>query len=134
MVKVFIDSDVILDLLIKRNEFENSAKLFTRIINKEIKGFTTPIVFANIHYINSKYEGKKKSIKTLRKLRQILSMLTIDEDIIDQALLLDAVDFEDSIQYIAAEKNKLDFIITRNKNDYKESSLPVLTASEFLAL
>ncbi|MDX9801200.1 MAG: PIN domain-containing protein [Spirochaetia bacterium] len=134
MVKIFIDSDVILDLLIKRNDFESSALLLTKIINKEIEGFSSPLVFANVYYINTKYEGKSKSIENLRKLRQLMSILTIDQNIIDEALFANAKDFEDSVQYTAAEKNHIDFIITRNKQDYKDSKLPILTAAEFLKI
>ncbi len=134
MIKIFIDSDIILDLLIKRNEYQGAAELFTKLANHEISGFTSPIVFANVHYILAKYEGKKKSIINLRKLRKLLSILTINEEIIDEALSSDAKDFEDSIQYLASEKNNIDFIITRNEKDYRESKLPVLSASEFLKI
>ena len=134
MIKLFIDSDIILDLLIKRNEYQSSAKLFTIIENKELKGCTSPIVFANVHYIMTKYGGKEKSILNLRILRKFLSILTLDEEILDEALYAEAPDFEDSIQYIASEKNEIDFIITRNKKDYKRSKIPVLTATEFLEI
>jgi predicted nucleic acid-binding protein len=134
MIKLFIDSDIILDLLIKRNEYKSSAKLFTIIENKELKGYTSPIVFANVHYIMTKYGGKEKSILNLRILRKILSILTLDEEILDEALYAEAPDFENSIQYIASEKKEIDFIITRNKRDYKRSKTPVLTATEFLEI
>jgi len=134
MIKLFIDLDIILDLLIKRNEYQSSAKLFTIIENKELKGCTSPIVFANVHYIMTKYGGKEKSILNLRILRNFLSILTLDEEILDEALYAEAPDFEDSIQYIASEKNEIDFIITRNKKDYKRSKIPVLTATEFLEI
>ena len=134
MIKLFIDSDIILDLLIKRNEYQSSAKLFTIIENKELKGCTSPIVFANVHYIMTKYGGKEKSILNLRILRKFLSILTLDEEILNEALYAEAPDFEDSIQYIASEKNEIDFIITRNKKDYKRSKIPVLTATEFLEI
>ena len=134
MIKLFIDSDIILDLLIKRNEYQSSAKLFTIIENKELKGCTSPIVFANVHYIMTKYGGKEKSILNLRILRKFLSIVTLDEEILDEALYAEAPDFEDSIQYIASEKNEIDFIITRNKKDYKRSKIPVLTATEFLEI
>lgn len=132
MTKVFIDSDVILDLLIKRNEYKSSALLFTLIDKEELKGYTSPIVFANVHYIMTKYGGKDKSIENLKKLRKLLSIMTIDEEIMDEALNIIAPDFEDSIQYIAASKNDIDFIITRNLKDYKGSKIPVMTAKEFL--
>jgi len=134
MIKLFIDSDIILDLLIKRNEYQSSAKLFTIIENKELKGYTSPIVFANVHYIMTKYGGKEKSILNLRILRKFLSILTLDEEILNEALYAEAPDFEDSIQYISSEKNEIDFIITRNKKDYKRSKIPALTATEFLKI
>ena len=134
MIKLFIDSDIILDLLIKRKEYESSALLFTQLEKRDFIGFTTPIVIANVHYIMTKYAGKKKSILNLRKIRKMLSILTLDEEIIDEALYSDAPDFEDSIQYIVSEKNEIDFIITRNKDDYKGSKLPTLTATEFLEM
>ncbi len=134
MIKLYIDSDIFLDLLLKRNDYNNAAELMTEIDKKEYKGYTTPLVIANLHYIMTKFGGKKKSIKNIRKLRKIISILSIDEEIVDEALLSDNADFEDAIQYIASEKNNIDFIITRNKGDFKKSKLPVLNADEFLRI
>ena len=134
MIELFIDSDIVLDVLIKRNEFESSAQLFTLLENEELKGYTTAIVLANLHYIMTKYGGKEKSIITIRKLRKILSILSLTEEIIDEALYTEAPDFEDSIQYIVSEKNGIDFIITKNKKNYKGSKVPALTAREFMDL
>ena len=134
MIKLYIDSDIILDLLLKRNDYDNAAELMTKINKKKYKGYTTPLAVANIHYIMTKFGGKKKSIKNIRKLRKIISILSIDEEIVDEALLSDNTDFEDAIQYIASEKNNIDFIITRNKGDFKNSKLAVLNAKEFLRI
>ena len=105
-----------------------------QIDKKKFKGYTTPLVIANIHYIMTKFGGKKKSIENIRKLRKIISILSIDEEIVDEALLSDNAEFEDAIQYIASEKNNIVFIITRNKGDFKKSKLPVLNADEFLRI
>ncbi len=134
MIKLYIDSDIILDLFLKRNDYDNAAELMTKIDKKKYKGYTTPLTVANIHYIMAKFGGKKKSIKNIRKLRKIISILSIDEEIVDEALLSDNTDFEDAIQYIASEKNNIDFIITRNKGDFKNSKLAVLNAKEFLRI
>lgn len=134
MIKLYIDSDIILDLLLKRNDYDNAAELMTKIDKKKYKGFTTPLAVANIHCIMTKFGGKKISIKNIRKLRKIMSILPIDEKIVDEALLSDNTDFEDSIQYITSEKNNIDFIITRNKDDFKNSKLPVLNTEEFLRI
>ncbi|MBN2657191.1 MAG: PIN domain-containing protein [Spirochaetales bacterium] len=134
MIKIFVDSDIILDLLLKRKEFDASARLMSSLVNLQYKAYTTPIVIANIHYIMTKLESESKSIDNIKKLRKFISILPVNEEIIDLALDLSAVDFEDSIQFITSEKNDLDFIITRNKKDYKESKIPALTAAEFLNL
>lgn len=135
MIKLYIDSDIILDLLLKRYDYYNNAtELMTKIDKRKYKGYTTPLVIANIHYIMTKFGGKKKSIKNIRKLRKLISILSIDEKIVDEALLSDNTDFEDAIQYITSEKNNIDFIITRNKGDFKNSKLPVLNAEEFLRI
>ena len=135
MIKLYIASDIILDLLLKRYDYyNNAAELMTKIDKRKYKGYTTPLVIANIHYIMTKFGGKKKSIKNIRKLRKLISILSIDEKIVDEALLSDNTDFEDTIQYITSEKNNTDFIITRNKGDFKNSKLPVLNAKEFLRI
>jgi predicted nucleic acid-binding protein len=134
MIKLFIDSDIIIDLLTKREEYMGAAALFTKISNGEFIGYTSPIVFANVHYIIAKYKGKVKSLQSLRNLRKILSVLSVDQEIIDKALLSSSSDFEDAIQFTTAETHLIDFIITRNKKDFKESTLPVQTATEFLNL
>ncbi len=63
-----------------------------------------------------------------------VSILPVNEEIIDDALSNNADDFEDSIQFITSEKNNMDFIITRNKKDYKKSRTTVLDAKEFMNL
>jgi predicted nucleic acid-binding protein len=99
MIKLYIDSDIILDLLLKRNDYyNNAAELMTKIDKKKFKGYTTPLVIANIHYIMTKFGGKKKSIENIRKLRKIISILSIDEEIVDEALLSDNKDLHNPEQ------------------------------------
>ena len=132
MIRLFVDTDIILDVLLKRAHFRAAAAVLSRIENREFRGYTTAVVFANIHYIVARQAGKKKSLQNLRKLRKILSILPVDEQIIDEALLSDTADFEDAIQYVTAKSHGIDFIVTRNKADYEVSAVPALTAEEFI--
>jgi len=134
MSLLFIDSDIILDLLTRRNDYSDAVQLFHYIAGQNADGYTTPLVLANVHYIMTKYAGKKKSLENIRKIRSFLGILTMDEKTVDDALISDPVDFEDCLQYKASELACIDFIITRNKADYKGSFLPVLTAGEYLAI
>ncbi len=42
-------------------------------------------------------------------------------------------DFEDGLQYYSAIENNVDIILTRNKKDFKNSKIPVLTVKEYLS-
>ena len=135
MHKVLIDSDIILDLLAKREPFyKYSAALFTHIEDKEIEAFTTPIIISNIHYILAKIKNKNFAKSSIRKIRLLLKILNINEKIIDLALESSFKDFEDAIQYYTAKDNRINFIITRNISDYKESVIKVCTAEEYIKI
>ena len=135
MHRVFVDSDIILDVLAKRDKFyHHAAKLFTLLDKGELTGFTSPIVFANIHYILRKEKSKEYALQSLRKLKSLISILPIDEKIIELALDSSFKDFEDAVQYHTAKSYEINFIITRNKKHYKQSKISVCTAEEYLKI
>lgn len=135
MHKLFIDSDIILDVFAKREPFYyHSAGLLTRIEKKKVLGYTSPLVFANIYYILRKLKSKDVALLSLRKLRIVVGVFPIDEKHIDQALNSEFSDFEDAIQHYSAKSSRINYIITRNKQDYKHSSIPVCTPEEYLAI
>ena len=133
MTKLFIDSDIILDLLAKREpHYIYSSRLFTLIDKKEITAFTSPLIIANLHYLLRKMTSNASALKSLRKLKTFVNILPIDDKVIEQSLNSDFNDFEDAIQYFTAVNNGLTLLLTRNKRDYKKSKISVLTAEEFL--
>lgn len=135
MDKLFIDSDVLLDVFAKRQPYYlYSSRLLTLIEKKKISAYTSALVFANLHYILQKSKSKNYALQTLRKIRILVSILPITEKTIDLALNSDFPDFEDAIQYYASKDGKVDSIITRNKSDYKNSKIPVHTPEEYLAM
>ena len=133
MTKLFIDSDIILDLLAKREpHYTYASRLFTLIDKKEIIAFTSPLIIANLHYILRKMTSNASAKKSLRKLKTFVKILPIDEKVIEQSLNSDFNDFEDAIQYFTSVNNGIKLLLTRNKRDYKKSKIPILTAEEFL--
>lgn len=133
MTKLFVDSDIILDLLAERDpHYIHAARLFTLIDQNEIVACTSPLIFANLHYLLKKQTTNLLALKSLRKLKTLVNILPIDEKVIEQSLNSEFNDFEDAIQYFTAVNNGITLIITRNKIDYKRSKIDVLTAEEFL--
>lgn len=135
MDKIFIDTDIILDLMMKRIPyFYSSIKLFNLIENKEIEGFTSSLIFSNLFYIIKKEQGREKAIKLLKKLMILLRILAVDSKIIESGLSSNFKDFEDSIQYYTATENGLKTLITRNTADYKSAKINIYTADEYITL
>lgn len=133
MKKVFVDSDIILDLLARREPYYIfAAKLFSLIDQQKIMGFTSPIVFANLHYLLKKNTSNLSALKSLRKLKTLINVLPVDERVIEQSLNSEFTDFEDAIQYFTAVNNGISLLLTRNKIDFKKSKIPIATAEEFL--
>jgi predicted nucleic acid-binding protein len=131
--QVFIDSDIILDLLCKREPFYTfAAEVFTLGDTKQIELVTTSVVFANVFYILRKLLGIDKAKELLRKLRIIISVVSVDEKVVDLALNSKFADFEDGLQYFTARENGIKIILTRNVKDYKEKELLIQTPEEYL--
>jgi predicted nucleic acid-binding protein len=133
--KIFVDSDVILDLLAERTPFyEDAAKIFTMAYRKKIELYTTPVILANVFYILRKSIGNGKSKDRLKDLRLLVKILAINEHIVDETLVSDFSDFEDGLQYFTAKENALLGIITRNPKDYKikNNCLVIQTSREFI--
>ena len=133
MKKVFIDCDVFLDLFLKRHPFfEDANKLFVLMELKKVKGFTSGLVFSNLFFILSKSLNKKMALESLRKLNILVQVTDIRQGTIDKALASKFSDIEDAIQNYSAVEAGMDFLVTRNKKDFKSSGLRVLTPREFL--
>jgi predicted nucleic acid-binding protein len=134
MDKVFIDSDIILDLIQEREHYSDALQLFTLLEENKIKGYVSPLIFANLFYILRKQESNKFALQVLIRLKALLRVLTINEKIIELALSSGFRDFEDAIQYYSALEENIEYLITRNKEDYKISGIIICNAKEYLAI
>ncbi|KKQ52370.1 MAG: hypothetical protein UT19_C0007G0078 [Candidatus Woesebacteria bacterium GW2011_GWB1_39_10b] len=133
-MNVFVDNDVILDILLERKDFAYSSKVVEHIEKGEVKGFTSPIIFTNTFYLISKAKNNSKAWLALRKLRLLFKVTRINENIIDRALASVFRDFEDAIQYYSALDSKAKYLVTRNKSDYIGEEVVVLTPQELLVI
>ncbi len=135
MNRVLIDTKIVIDLLAMRKDFyEEAADLFSRADKKELVLAISALTFANTNYILTKLKSTKEAREILRKFKLLVEIVSLDEKITQLALSDDDFpDFEDGLQYYSAMENQIDIIITRNKKDFKNSKIPVLTAKEFMA-
>ena len=135
MKKLLVDTNIIIDLLAKREEFyESAAQLFSLADREKVELYVCSLSFANSHYILSRELNESKVREILRKLKVLVKVISMDSKIFDLALNSDFKDFEDAIQYYAAIESDIDIIITRNLKDFKKSELPVMTGHQFIQM
>jgi len=135
MSSVFVDTDVVLDLYIRREPHHDVAlKLFSHLKKTNTRCFTSAVVIANTYYILAKTESARYAIDKIRKLRKFISVAPLTEATIDFALAVPHKDFEDSIQLHCAMQNGINTLITRNTKDYpKEQQVKITDPLQFLS-
>lgn len=132
-MKLFIDTNVMMDLLCERNPFyEAIAKIATIGDKNEVELVVSALSFTTTSYFLTKYENVEKCKDKLRKFKIISKIVQLDEVIIEKSLNSNFSDFEDALQYFSALQSDCSVIITRNSKDFKFSEIPIMTAEEFL--
>ena len=133
MNQILIDTNIVLDLLVRRMPFYNeTAELFSLADRRIIRLALSSLSLANTHYVLTKYKPETEARRIIRSFKVLVRVLSFDEKIADLALNSDFKDFEDAIQYFTAIENGQEIIITRNMSGYRDSQLPVMTAREFI--
>jgi predicted nucleic acid-binding protein len=134
MKKLLIDTNIVLDLLARREPFyEDAAKLFSLADKNQLILSISSLTMANTYYLLQKVNSGTVAKEILRKFKILTTVLALDDKILDLALNDSGFsDFEDAVQYYTALENGQDIIVTRNLKDFKTSKIPVLTANEFL--
>lgn len=134
MNNLFLDTNVILDYIVRRENCEYMDSLVQQSINQGDVMCTSLLSFANMAYIMRKHPHEER-VQVFRRLRRFIDIIPADAKQFDDALERKVIDFEDYLQYQAALANNCTHIITNNTKHYKEfSNLPVLSAQEYIEL
>ncbi len=148
---LFIDSNVVLDFLLARNEYQSVKAIFELgKLGKEHECISSNSV-TDILYVLKKARKKaneelpaqdRKSRKEIEsecndlvcEFLKILHILDVSDNNIKEAFSLKWDDYEDALQYSVAKANKADYIITTNVRDFEKSEIKVMTASDFIKM
>lgn len=135
MAKVFVDTDIILDLLAGREPYyQYAAKLFSLADSGKLEICVSSLTFSNLNYILSKQFSVAQARKKLLTFKTLVTVLSVNEKVVDLALNSDFKDFEDALQYFTATEFKVTTLLTRNLKDFKKAEIAVLSAEQYLKL
>ena len=132
-MKIFLDTNILLDILCKREPFYiNGAKIWTLIKEGAIKGFISAISINNLYYIVKKIKYQKIAKNFIEELLNDFEIVPLTKDLLSQAITINKKDYEDSIQYFSAINTGCKILITRNKKDFHSTGIRILSSTEFI--
>lgn len=128
---IFVDTNIFLDLILRRKNFDKALLIFNAIEKRIFKGVILDITILNIDYISN---------KQIRDLKEFLKLININFEIIgasnqmmEKALKIENKDLEDNLQYVAAIESNCEFIVTNDKSFYSKD-ITLLSSEEFCEL
>ena len=133
-MKVFLDTDVVLDVLADRQPFaDESSRILKLVEEKQLQGYIAAHTATTLFYLLNKQLDRRKASRVLAELSRIVRVVAVDEDRLLHALAMEWADFEDAVQAACAEKAEVDFLVTRNERDFKRCAVRITSPAELLA-
>ncbi len=129
MKKIFLDTNIVLDFLIREEYKSQIRELIRRSEDYDL--YISYLTVANAAYIMRKY-SKAALRLNLQLMLELFEIIPNDKHQIEKAIKSDCPDFEDMLQYQSAKSMKCDVILTRNAKDFPFSDIPLMTVSEFI--
>lgn len=117
-MKVFLDTNIILDLLLERDGYEDSAIIFQMQDEGKLKICLSLLTMVNVAYIYKKTVGNKMTVANLKYLSALVEVLPMDGEQLQKAIMMEGKDFEDILQCVCAAEGGCDYLITRNAKHF----------------
>ncbi|TVR57798.1 MAG: PIN domain-containing protein [Spirochaetaceae bacterium] len=134
MTRVFLDSDVILDFLLKRPPFaEPAGEIFSLGERGKLSLLTSTLSFMNVHYIAAAATNQPTARSLSQRLRTLVELLPVGPEHVDAAFAIEVKDIEDYVQYAVACEGHVDYLVTRNTDGYPREVSFIMTPVVFLS-
>ncbi|MDE6600958.1 MAG: PIN domain-containing protein [Lachnospiraceae bacterium] len=135
-MKILVDTNIILDVLLKREPHTKAAQIImTKCADREITGYLAAHSIPNIFYVLRKDYSQKERRRFIRNLCEIFRISDLNAEKIILAIDNEQfLDFEDCLQEECAVAETVDYIVTRNLVDFKQSKVKVIEPDEFVKL
>lgn len=134
MIRVLLDTNIVLDYFLDRPPFAEAATEIWRAIEEgRIAGFVSVITPINVFYIARKLKGQARARQVIESLLAACDVCAPDRNGLVNALHSAPRDFEDAAQVASAQAAALDIIVTRDPRDYEGLDFQVYSPLAFLA-
>ncbi|MEX0770924.1 MAG: PIN domain-containing protein [Balneolaceae bacterium] len=134
-MKILFDTNILLDLLLMRKPYyESVAQLISFVETRMIEGWLCPNTVSTVHYLLNEALDKQQAAGHLKTILSMYRVPELNQAVFNQAALGEYSDYDYALTYQSALQADVDGILTRNREHYSDSSLPVCTPDKLLAL
>ncbi len=134
-MNVLFDTNVVLDVLLERKPFFQTAQtLFSWVEEGILTGFLGATTITTVFYLSNKAIGNKNAHGAISKLLALFSVAPVNRSVLENALTSEFADFEDAVLYQSAAHAGVQAIITRDGEGFRNSKIAVYTPDEFVKM
>lgn len=134
MYKAIIDSNIIIDYMMRRIPFyDNSKRIIELCEDETIKGYVTTSILMDLHYIfRRKVHSSETANMAIKELLKVFDVIDVTKDDIVNSLKNNNGDFEDGVVESCSINNGIDCIITRNVKDFNNKKIDIYMPEDIL--
>lgn len=135
-MKIMCDTNIIIDVLLEREPFVgDSYKVLQLCEEHKLNGFVSAACITDIFYLVRKYmHSTELAYTAIGKVLEIVKVCSVTNNDVLLAFQQKSKDFEDCLVAVCAKSIRCDYIITRNKKDFEDFGVSLLTPAELLQL
>lgn len=134
-MKILIDTNIALDHLLEREPFCREAEKIIGLTRGGVGVYLSASSITDVYYITRKIlRDKDSAMALLKSLLNAVGVAKLSDNEIYRAIALEWDDFEDAVQFACGESLSVDYVVTRNKDDFAASNITVVTPKELIGL
>lgn len=134
-MNLLIDTNVILDMVLKRSGYDVSMELFRKAKEAEARAYITASSVTDLFYvIRKETHDTSRTYVIMENIFRLVAVLSVTGKDIQDAFAQKWKDFEDCVQCMTGKNCGMDCIITVNTTDYSDALLPVMTPAEWIEM
>ena len=132
-MKIVIDNNIALDALLGRQPFNEAAEQILTACVDTHKGCLSVNSLTDIFYVLRKLLEASMAKAAVKKLIDLLEIISVNDEDCLNALSLPIDDFEDALVVICGKKAGADYIVTRDEIFLQtESPIPIISPEKLL--
>ena len=135
MYRLLLDTNVLLDAMEPgRPESNEACKVLERCNGGGDMGMACAMSLKDVYYVLCKLRGEALVREGVHMLMGLVVVAPTGAEEVDLAMRSNEPDFEDGLVRATAERNGVDFIITRDRSAFANTKVRSVSAAQYLKI